>query len=246
MTRVGVLGDGAAAAADAVRDAGGEPVVGEDALATDVDVVAALGESALLDVLDARLEAAVLPVAAGREYGGVRREDLDDALAALAAGDYAVRDRATLSVSTSDADVRALAEAFLVTDEPARISEYAVEAGDESVDAVRADGVVAATPAGSHGYAADADGPRLSRGADALAVVPIAPFRVARSRWVLDPPVSLTVLRDSADVSLFVDGRDYGHATPHDPVELEWGDPLPVAVVAASTPAAAFEELEKT
>ncbi|WP_394351524.1 hypothetical protein [Halobacterium bonnevillei] len=52
----------------------------------------------------------------------------------------------------------------MVTAEPARISEYAVETGTERVDEVRADGVVAATPAGSHGYARDADGPLLSRG----------------------------------------------------------------------------------
>ncbi|MFB6268315.1 MAG: hypothetical protein ABEH83_00110 [Halobacterium sp.] len=229
--RVGVLGDGAAAAADVVRDAGGDAVVGEDALAAAVDAIAAFGEDALLDALDARVDAPVLPVDAGREYGGVAREDVPDALAALAAGDYDVEQRATLSVTTADTDVRALADVHVVTAEPARISEYRVETTDGTVDTVRADGVVAATPAGSHGYAADAGGPRLSKGADALAVVPIAPFRVERTRWVLDPPASLTVVRDEADVALFVDGRDHGYAAPHGPVELDWGDPLPVAVV---------------
>jgi len=126
---------------------------------------------------------------------------------------------------------------MLVTDEPARISEYAVATRDRDVDQVRADGVVVATPAGSHGYAADAGGPLLSAGARALAVVPVSPFRVERSQWVLDAPASLRVVRDDADVTLLVDGRDCGHAEADVPVELDWGPAFEVAVVAASRPA---------
>lgn len=233
MTRVGVLGDGATAAADLVRDAGGDAVV-DAPLDGDVDVLAALGEDALLDALAAAAGAPVLPVAAGDEYGGVAREDLPSALAALAAGDYEVTDRPTLAVDADGTSARALADVMLVADEPARISEYAVDTRGRRVDEVRADGVVAATPAGSHGYASDANGPLLSADADALAVVPVSPFRVERVQWVLDAPAAVTVVREEADVAVLVDGRERGFATPHDPVELDWGDPLPVAVVAAS------------
>lgn len=234
MTRVGVLGDGATAAADVVRDAGGEAVVGEEALDGDADVLAALGEDALLDALSAASGAPVLPVGVSDEYGGVTRDDLPDALAALAGGDYEVDDRPTLAVDAGGVTVRALADVMLVTDEPARISEYAVTTRGRDVDAVRADGVVVATPAGSHGYAGDANGPLLSADAGALAVVPVAPFRVERVQWVLDAPTTVTVVREEADVSVFVDGRDRGFAAPHEPVELDWGEPFPVAVVAAS------------
>jgi NAD+ kinase len=236
VTRVGMLGDGATAAADVVRDAGGEAVVGDEVLDSDADadVVAALGEDALLDALATAAGAPVLPVSAGSEYGGVTRDDLPDALAALATDDYEVDDRPTLAVGVGETRVRALADVMLVTDEPARISEYAVTTQGRDVDEVRADGVVVATPAGSHGYAADAGGPLLSADADALAVVPVAPFRVERVEWVLDAPASVTVVREEADVALFVDGRDYGFAAPHAPVEFDWGEPFPVAVVAAS------------
>ena len=233
--RVGLLGDSASGAADVVRDAGGEVVVGADALTAAVDAVAALGESALLDALEARVEVPVLPVDAGREYGGVASADRPAALAALTDGDYDVDQRATLAVSAGETQVRSLADVHVVTAEPARISEFRVETTDGTVDTVRADGVVAATPAGSRGYAADAGGPLLSRDADAVAVVPIAPFRVERTRWVLDPPGSLTVVRNDADVTLFTDGRERGYASAHDAVELDWGDPLPVAVVPYST-----------
>nr|WP_272931386.1 ATP-NAD kinase [Halobacterium noricense] len=175
-----------------------------------------------------------MPVGVGREYGGVAHEDLPDALVALADGDYRVDDRPTLAVDAGETAVRALADVTLVTDEPARISEYAVETCGRDVDEVRADGIVVATPAGSHGYAADANGPLLSADAGALAVVPLAPFRVEGVQWVLDAPTAVTVVREEADVSLFVDGRDRGFAAPHAPVELDWGEPFPVAVVAAS------------
>lgn len=233
--RVGLIGDGASSAANVVRDAGGDAVVGADALTAAVDAVAALGEAALLDALEARVDVPVLPVDAGREYGGVASADRPSALAALTDGDYDVDQRATLTVSAGETEVRALADVHVVTAEPARISEFRVGSTDGTVDTVRADGVVAATPAGSRGYAADAGGPLLSRDANALAVVPIAPFRVERARWVLDPPASLTVVRDDADVTLFTDGRERGVASAHEPVELGWGDPLPVAVVPSST-----------
>jgi NAD+ kinase len=233
--RVGLLGDGAREAAAVVSDAGGDAVVGAAALDGGVDALAALGEAALLDALDARLGVPVLPVDAGREYPSVASGDLPGALAALATADFAVERQPTLGVAVGDRTLRALADVTVVTDEPARISEYRVQTGDGTADTVRADGVVAATPAGSRGYASDAGGPTVSPDANALAVVPIAPFRVERTRWVLDPPVTLTVVRDGADVSLFVDGRDQGVATAHEPVRLDWGDPLPIAVVQSTT-----------
>lgn len=231
MTRVGVLGAGADAAADVVRDAGGDPVVGDATLESDVDSVAALGEAALLDVVAADLDVPVLPVEAGREYGGVEREALSEALAALADGDFEVQYRPTLAARNGGFDARALADVLFVTTESAQISEYAIETDDGDVDEVRADGVVAATPAGSHGYASDAGGPLLDRGSESLSVVPIAPFRVESVQWVLDPPAGVTVLREGSEVGVFVDGRRRGVAATHEPVTLSWGEPLPIAGV---------------
>lgn len=226
-TRVAVVGDDTGEAADAIRDAGGR-VTG----ASDADVVAAIGEDALLDAAD--LSAPVLPVGAGREYGGVARSDLGPALAALAAGDYSVADRPTLAVDTAAGSARALADVTLVTTEPAKISEFAVDAGDRRVGSVRADGVVAATPVGSRGYATDAGGPRIEPDVPAVGVVPISPFRIDRTNWVVAPPLSVTVARDEASVELHVDGRERGPLGVDEPVELSWGAPLSVAVVPAT------------
>jgi NAD+ kinase len=234
VTRVGVVGAGADAAGDVVSDAGGDAVVGGAALESDVDCVAVLGEAALLDIVEADLDVPVLPVDAGSEYGGVEREQLPDALGALAGEAYDVRKRPTLGVRTDDVDARALADAVFVTTEPAQISEYAIETDDGDVDEVRADGVVAATPAGSHGYASDAGGPLLDRGSGVVSVVPIAPFRAERVQWVLDPPAAVTVLREESEVGIYVDGRERGTAGTDEPVTLTWSEPLRVAAVADS------------
>lgn len=241
MTRVGILGTGAEAASDVVRDAGAAPVVGEDALSADVDCVAALGEDALLDVVSAARSVPVLPVDAGREYGGISGDALPSALVSLATGEYDIEERRTLSVTGSEVEARALADVLLVTTEPASISEYGIESAAEDVDEVRADGVVAATPAGSHGYAADAGAPLLDRGSDSLAVVPIAPFRIEHVQWVLSPPAAVTVLREESEVGVFVDGRERALASAHEPVTLTWGDPLPIAAVPAAEPAPRFD-----
>lgn len=231
-TVVAVFGPGATDAADTIRAAGGTVV---DAPA-DADIVVALGEDALLDAAEADDQSApVLPVGAGREYGGVGPSDREAALDAVAAGDFVVRERQTFAVSTPDAAARALADATLVTTEPAKISEYTVTAGDDrEVASVRADGVVAATPTGSRGYATDAGGPRLDPEVDAAAVVPIAPFRVDRTNWVVEPPLSITVVRDEATVELHVDGRTRGEIDVGDGVTLSRGAPLSVAAVPAS------------
>ena len=224
-TRVAVVGDDTGEATDAVRDAGGR--VADPSVA---DVVAALGEDALLDTAADR-PAPVLPVGAGREYGGVARPDLEPALASLVSGDFSVVDRPTLAVDAPGAFASALADVTLVTAEPAKISEFDVEAGDRRVGSVRADGVVVATPTGSRGYATDAGGPRLDPDVSAVGVVPISPFRVDRTNWVVAPPLSVTVARDETGVELHVDGRTQGNVAVSDPVELSWGTPLPVAVV---------------
>jgi NAD+ kinase len=98
---------------------------------------------------------------------------------------------------------------MLVRAEPGRISEFGVRAGGTR-SRFRADGIVLATPLGSHGYAHDAGGPRLAPGVGAVTVVPVAAFGLGAPTWVVDPAggVRLSVERDEGDVSLLVDGRE--------------------------------------
>lgn len=243
VTTAGFAGDGAEAAAESLEAHGGHAIVSESSELQDdpaVDVLVALDEDALAALVDGGATQPVLPVGGARGVGAVPRNHLDAALQELADGSFDTADTRLLDVAVDGETFRALADVTLVTREPAKISEFGVETlvhGDSvTVDSVRADGMVVATPRGSRGYTKDARGPILAPDADTVSVVPIAPFRIDRSHWGLTPPVTLTVERDESDVTLIVDGIDHGILDSHASVALTWGDMLPLVRVSDSKP----------
>ncbi|ELY47149.1 NAD(+)/NADH kinase [Natronorubrum bangense] len=187
----------------------------EDVLAAEPSLVVAAGESTLSAIARADPDVPVLPVGDIVGLETVERDALLDALTVALAGNATIHRRAVLGVdvdeTSRDGDgspVRALFDVALVTDEPARISEYSVSSRGKSVATFRADGVVVATPAGSHGYASAVDAPHLSSAVDAVAVTPIAPFVMQTRQWVLpEDDLTLTVKRNDTAVRLVVDDR---------------------------------------
>lgn len=207
---------------DAVAEAGGEPLVEEAATAADPAFVVAVGERALRAAVGDDPATPVLPVEAGKGVASTPFADLPRALSVAVAGEAERTERALLSVRRGDDDpVPALFDVTLVTTEPARISEYRLADGGERVSQFRADGAVVATPAGTHGYAAAADGPLLAPGTGVAAVVPLAPFVTDREQWVLpDDDLSVTVVRDEGAVSLYADDEHVGEVPPHTTVTV--------------------------
>jgi NAD+ kinase len=199
---------------EAIEAAGRTARVGDPATVRDAEpaLLVTVGEEALLALADERPTAPLLPIDAGRGIESPNGSDAVSAVSSAFDGTGVERTHPHLTVVLNGEPVdTALMDVMLVTSEPARISEYAIERDGERLSSVRADGVVVATPVGSHGYAAAADGPALAVGTDAVCVVPIAPFHTTSPTWVLDPDdVGLSVLRDEGDVSLLVDGRDRG------------------------------------
>lgn len=232
--QVGVVGDSSAVAA-AVERAGATPVVGEpgELAGHDPTAVVAVGEPAVLSVARAGVGAPVLPVEAGRGVQSVPREDVEPALGRLLAGEWTPVDHPVIAAAPVGA--LALMELMLVAEEPARISEYAVLAGDERIAAFRADGVTAATPAGSVGYARAAGGPTIRPGSGVVAVIPVAPFSIDPDHWVLPvEEVGLAVARDETPVELLADDRSAGTVAPGEPIRLRREDALTVATVPES------------
>lgn len=174
-------------------------------------LVVTVGERALLTTARERPDVPILPVdtairpeiEAGAIGKGVIETARENGMERL---------HPLLLVSVDDEPIEhAFMDITLVTREPARISEYALDTDESRIASFRADGVVVATPAGSNGYAAAAGGPTLTATAEALCVVPIAPFHTQSERWVLGTdPLSLSVLRDEGEVSLLIDDREYG------------------------------------
>ncbi|MFC7177282.1 ATP-NAD kinase [Halosegnis marinus] len=231
---VGVVGD---APTEPVREAGGDPVAGAvaDVLAAGPEAVVAGGESALLAVAAAAPDVPVLPVDAGPGVRSVARSDAPGAIAALVAGEYDTASLPLLVARSPLGETRALCDLMLVTGEPARISEYTVRSGTETVASFRADGVVVATPAGSHGYARRADGPVLAPELGAVVVVPVAPFATSEDSWVLPTEgLRLDVERDETPVELLADDRTAGSVVPGESVRVATEGSLDVAVVDGS------------
>ncbi len=204
-------------------------------LDTNPSVVVALGKSAVIDLVRAGVSVPVLAVDAGQELESVPADDLERAIDTLLSGEWRTGERPLLSVSVAGERVAdALFDATLVTSEPARISEYGIQADNDAIAQFRADAVVVATPVGSRGYARDAGGPVVQSGTGVLAVVPVAPFAIHVDDWVLPSPVTLSVERDEDAVVLLADDREVRSVEPHEPVRIASDGEVELVSVPAS------------
>jgi NAD+ kinase len=205
---IGVVGTDAGAITAAL-DASGESTrsgTPEYVLEGDPDAVVAVGTSPVSDLLRDRPipDVPILAVVAGDGFPAVA--DLTDAVANLGAGRYTTVEYPVFGIAAGGTHVgNAVFDTMVVTSDPGRISEFRIVSESE-LGAVRADGVIVATPAGSHGYVRAAGGPRLCPGTDVAVVVPIAAFTMSPDQWVvgLDAPVTITSERD-VPVSLLLD-----------------------------------------
>jgi len=232
---IGVLGEGPpkSTVRRAVTDHGSTVVDGDAATvyAADPPLVITVDPPALRTALDRAPDTPVYPVGIDDPYGATPPA-LDRVVASLLTGGYTVEHRPVLQVSTASTAVPAVLDATLMTEEPARISEYDIDLGTgPDPGSVRADGVVVATPAGSTGYAAAAGGPTVTPGTEAVSVVPVSPFAVDRPTWVVDPPVTVTVRREEGAVSLYADGGHVATVPRGDPVTVDAHGTAAIATV---------------
>ncbi|WIV67201.1 NAD(+)/NADH kinase [Natrialbaceae archaeon AArc-T1-2] len=223
-----------------VADAGGNLVTGtvDQLIERELSVLVTVGEPALLAAVRAKPAAPIVPVDAGRGVRSMPTDRLPTAIRHVLEGEAVRRERPVLGVETDASDrYRALFDVALVTDEPARISEYGVESRGAAIAQFRADGVVVATPAGCHGYGGAAGGPVLSPAVRSVAVVPIGPFATRTRQWVLpDDDVRLSVERDTDPVDLCVDDRTVETVDPTSPVSINVDGTVGILVGPESRP----------
>jgi NAD+ kinase len=229
--RVAVVGDDRAAA---LRDALAS-LPYRSAERSAADAIVAVGDDALRDVFVDAPDAPVIPVGPQRlatdadDAGRRVRTLLDAAFSDDEHHDSSADglQRTTHPVLTVDAGngapQRAAFDVALVTAQPARISEFAIDFVGGSDATFRADGVVVATPFGSDGYANAAGGPVVEPGGG-LSVAPIAPFSTRTDAWVAADGLSLSVEREAESVTLVVDGREREAVRPHRPIAIEATD----------------------
>jgi NAD+ kinase len=139
--------------------------------------------------------------------------DMESVLAAMLAGAYAEQTRtlldATLTRATGGSE-RALAlnDVFVNRGAVGGMIECAVTIDGRFVYAMRADGLIVATPTGSTAYALSAQGPIVDPGVAAFLLVPVAPHALTnRPIAVRDSVVIEIALLQGKDAGLHCDGQ---------------------------------------
>lgn len=193
----------------------------EESLARDCDVMLALGgDGTVLGGLRlaAPHDVPVLGVNLGRlgYLTEVDAANLDEALAALHRGAYAVEPRGGLGLAARDGITAQIAfNDVVLTRVPGRgQAALALRIDGELLARYASDGVIAATPQGSTAYAFAAGGPLVSPRAQGMIVMPDAPHGLFNRAVVLadGERLGIEILPTSAPVSIECDGRLLGHA----------------------------------
>ena len=114
----------------------------------------------------------------------IGHDDMQSGIGAVLDGKFLVEERSLLDAEIlregkSVLRTLALNEAVLGKGAQGRLIEFELSIDDEFVYALRADGVIVATPTGSTAYAMSAQGPILHPAVPALALVPLNPHTLS-------------------------------------------------------------------
>lgn len=188
---------------------------------TDTALLVTIGPEALAEALSLSTSPPILPLGIP-ETSHESTAEVSTLVATAIAGTPSIRDRRVLTIRCGDIACPILYDATVMTGEPARISEYRIFTGpeDRELTQVRADGIVGATPLGTEDYARRTGGPLVTPGVPAVSVVPVAPFRIAKDAYVVQPPVTISLERDEGTVELFGDGRQLATLRRDRPVTI--------------------------
>ena len=201
----------------AARIGDGEDAVGYDEIGAFADLALVLGGDGTMLAAARSLARHKVPLA-GINQGRVgfmtdiALEDMRDSVGAILDGRYSLEERALLDAQIMRGAARvlhtvALNEAVVGKGSQGRLIEVEVRIDGEYVYALRADGLIVATPTGSTAYALSAQGPILQPGVSAFALVPLNPHVLsARPVSVRDSSVIEISLLRAVDARAHFDG----------------------------------------
>jgi NAD+ kinase len=214
----------------------GAIAVSREELPAQVDLIVVLGgDGTLLSV--ARLVAGLDVPLLGVNLGGLgfltatAQEALYPTLELVLRGEATAEERMLLMASVSRAG-ESLAEYFALNDVVVakgvlgRLIDLEVAVDGLMVTAYRADGLIIATPTGSTAYNLSAGGPILFPTMDALVLTPICSHALTNRPIVLSGTarVEVSLLTDSPDVLLSLDGQPGVPLTPKDRIGVRRTD----------------------
>jgi NAD+ kinase len=201
----------------AERIGDGEDATGYDEIGTFADLALVLGGDGTMLAAARSLARHKVPLA-GINQGRVgfmtdiALQDMQASVGAILEGRYSLEERALLDAeilrgTASILRTVALNEAVVGKGSQGRLIEVEVRIDGEYVYALRADGLIVATPTGSTAYALSAQGPILQPGVAAFALVPLNPHVLsARPVSVSDRSEIEIVLLRAPDARAHFDG----------------------------------------
>ena len=150
--------------------------------------------------------------------------ELEEGLAALAAGKVVLDERMVLTVRAEASDGAVHSESLALNDAVlhrggvARMIRMAVSAHGEEVGTYSADGIILATPTGSTAYSLSAGGPIVSPTVDCIVATPICPHTLAVRPLILSAAETITieVLSPTEELILTIDGQVSANLIPGD------------------------------
>jgi NAD+ kinase len=179
------------------------PTAPRDALGTQVDVAVVVGgDGTMLSVARelARFDVPLIGINQGRLgfLTDIPLTDTEAALAAILAGANVEERRTMLAVVVDHVDgtrdtALALNDVVMSRGTLGGMVDIAVEIDGSFVYAMRADGLIVATPTGSTAYALSAQGPIVHPEVPALLLVPVAPHALSNRPIAVSDSVAITV-----------------------------------------------------
>ncbi|MBR6955030.1 MAG: NAD(+)/NADH kinase [Clostridia bacterium] len=153
----------------------------------------------------------------------VEAAGMEEALAALLAGDYSLEERPLLSVRAGDVAREALNDVVVSRGGYPRLIRVQAVVDGCPAGTCRADGLVVATPTGSTGYSLSAGGPIVAPGVDCMILTPICAHSLQHRPQVVPGGAVVSLRLDPGEpstASLQVDGEDCALLHAGDRVEI--------------------------
>lgn len=144
------------------------------------------------------------------------RDDMDEAVRRMIAGEYTVEERMAVTITVKDGDggvvfdTFALNEASIEKGNSDRMLEVLIEVDGRPLTSYGCDGVVVSTPTGSTAYNFSAGGPVIWPTVQAIAVVPLSAHALFARPIVVDPTSTVAIqvmVRSDGNGVLWADGR---------------------------------------
>jgi len=146
----------------------------------------------------------------------IAKDDLEEGLARVFAGDYRMIELPTLEVEVGEERRVAVNDLVVASAVVGRMIQLEWAVGGEGLGRLACDGVVCATPPGSTGYNFSNGGPVLVWGLDAMAITFVAPHSLNARPLVVPRGSELIVWNRTPDVAAtaLVDGHRVGDLAP--------------------------------